>query len=294
MSQETSPMEAAHPVAERDRCHPNSPFRAPAWRWRLAAYLLGRGRRGRRRWRSDPWLARALRFRRAARAGARRRAKDAEVQAALAFRDEGDPRLRLEVEARLLAGQGYDAVAGRCGLDPAVVVAYEKLFYDVVDQRHATDYLMAFAVDPGGTLRSGDPDTSALVRLFALFGGPLVLDVLLHVLGIRPAPPGEEPSPETVRRARFALLTKKLVLGGSADPLGGLRLFVLSQELEAAAAAAVHTAVCPPIVWPLGWCGADPLVAAGLGAADPLDPGAAAGATGGPSSSRDHPRSCTG
>jgi hypothetical protein len=291
---EIKPLEPTRPVAERDRCHPASPFRATDWRWRLAAYLLARGRRGRRRWRSDPWLARALRSQRAARAGARRRARDAEVQAALAFRCGGDPRLRLEVEARLLAGQSYGEVAGRCGLDPAVVEAYEKLFYDVVDQRQATDYVMAFAVDPDGTLRSGAPDAAALVRLFALFGGPLVLDVLLHVLGIRPAPPGEEPPPETVRRARFALLTKRLVLGGSADPLGGLRLFVLSQELEAAAAAADHTAVCPPIVWPLGWCGADPLVAAGLGAADPLDPGAAAGEPDQCSSSRDHPQSCSG
>jgi hypothetical protein len=241
-------MDASPCVAELDLCHPASPFRAPGWRWGYAAFLIEHRLRAPRR-HPDAWLLRALRYRRAAARlkGSSRLARiDPEVHAAVVLGHSGGPRLILELQARLLAGQTYADAAGRCNLDPAVVEAYEQVFYNVCDQLDARDWVV-FSTMPD---LHDDPSLETLVKAFALAGGPYVLDAVLAAVGFPAAPPGCEPTPEAVRWARLALETKKLTLS-RADPVGVLRLAALAQEIGHPTAGG-HTALCPPLGWSLG------------------------------------------
>jgi hypothetical protein len=236
------------------RCNPRNPFRPLDWRWGLASRLAATGARTRRRW-VDGWVRRAARYLRRLGPDGRptrggRREADPAVAAAAALRSGGDPALLLEVEARLLAGQGYDEVAARCGLDAGVVEAYEKIFLDVVDRRRSVDHLLFRAVDPGASLWSGTPDEGTVLKLFALFLGPHVLDVALHALGVRPAPPGQEPPAEAVRACRIAADVRRLAAaeGGSAALL---KVLAVMDEVEAREAGRSAAPVSGPVIAPL-------------------------------------------
>jgi hypothetical protein len=163
---------------------PDNPLRPVDWRWHLAGFLAdGAISRDLIR-RHDPWLERAVRF------GATHGA-DGELAADLddpisgALRlHRGDPVAKLEVEARLLAGQSIAEVADRCGLDPETVEAYEALFFDVADHLGRESYILHQAIGP----RLQDPapeDLDVIVKALAYVGGPFVLDAVLDALGLR-------------------------------------------------------------------------------------------------------------
>jgi len=235
--------------------HPRCPWRPLDWRWCLARLLTGPTVGFGRRW-TDAWVRRAEQFvrvsaRRAAPPRRRAREPDPVVAAALDLRAAGGPNRRLEVEARLLAGQGYDEVASRCGLDPEAVEAYERLFFAVLDRLGAEDFIV-FSAMPGLSIGTGPPSVATLIRSFGYFGGPCVLDIILHVVGIRTAPPGSEPDAELVRLTETALAAKRLPVD-EANALAVLRLGVLQAEIEAEAAASDHAVLCRPVAVPPGW-----------------------------------------
>jgi hypothetical protein len=229
---------------------PDCPFRPVDWRSQLAHRLVGHPTRARPA-RGDAWLRRAVRFVRAAErrgdpAHPALAGLDPAVAAAGRLR-AGDPRLRLEVEARVLAGEDYAAVAARCGLDPAAVEAYVRLHFDLVDRLAARDYVV-FAALPDLHTDPRGPSLETVVKALAFHGGPLVLDAALHVFGVRRAPPGSEPAPELAH----SLLLAALALGPAAErsaALGLLRLDGLRREIERRTAAGDHAAACPPLDW---------------------------------------------
>jgi hypothetical protein len=235
------------------RYHPLSPFRPLDWRWGLGTRLAETGARTRRRW-IDGWVRRASRhLRRLAPDGRptskRRRAADPAVASAAALRTGGDPALLLEVDARLLAGQSYDEAAARCGLGAAAVEAYERLFFAVTDCLESRDYLL-FAAMPGLNGRPDGPDTASLLKALAYFRGPYVLDVALHALGVRPAPPGREPTAEAVRACRLLADVRRLAAaeGGGAALL---KILAVMDEVEAREAGRSAAPVSGPVIAPL-------------------------------------------
>ena len=100
-----------------------SSFSRPNWRWRLARHIP------RRRREPDRWLRRARLV--AGRLGGKTRLrKDADVM--VAYQLSRLPELALaELQARILADEGQDALARRCGVSVGAILAFEAVFWDV-------------------------------------------------------------------------------------------------------------------------------------------------------------------
>lgn len=89
--------------------------------------------------------------------------------------------LRVEVEARLLAGQTSADIASTTGLDAAAIDWYEAAFYCCRDRLHAGGYIvhrLLGALPPEGT---GNSPPFGLLPWFGFFAGPIVVDLLLEV-----------------------------------------------------------------------------------------------------------------
>src|SRR5262245_20014304 len=100
------------------------------WRYRRALALLEGGKRPSRT-RDDEWTRQALRFLKAL-----RRCRDDQGRQRLAQQlpalsqahsvyTADPPRLRWSVEARLLGGEPFGSIAGKCGLTSEAVEAFE-------------------------------------------------------------------------------------------------------------------------------------------------------------------------
>jgi hypothetical protein len=159
------------------------------------------------------------------------------------------------VEAAILAGESYDAVASRVGLDATVVEAYERVFYAVADLRSARDWVLFTAI-PGLYGALSGPDDAALIKFFAYLGGPFVLDLMLEATGLRPAPNGVAPAPDSVALVQRAFAARRLLALGS-DPGPSIRLARLVDELEAREAEAGLSALVRPVEPAMDWLCAD-------------------------------------
>jgi len=101
------------------------------------------------------------------------------VAGACAIRD-GEPRVRWAVEARLLAGEAIDAVARKVGLRPEAVAWFEALYFHITDRLVSRGYLVHVAIGPRLHRGPMAQDLDLLWKLFALSGGPEVLDGLIR------------------------------------------------------------------------------------------------------------------
>ncbi len=93
--------------------------------------------------------------------------------------EQKQPRCRLELEARLLAGQDDEIIAQPMALAPDLVALYARLFYDVRDHLTHRDYILTRIL--GATLAQGPLSREQVVRLFAHVRGPAVVDGALQV-----------------------------------------------------------------------------------------------------------------
>jgi hypothetical protein len=106
--------------------------------------------------------------------------------------DEPEPAFL--VQARLLARQDPAEIAHYLGTIPQTIHWYEKLFFNVTDRLDRRDWItkhvlipaltnaQALRSTPNGTFRQDNwarPFLDGTLKLFAYFGGPLVLDVLI-------------------------------------------------------------------------------------------------------------------
>jgi hypothetical protein len=161
----------------------NDPNRTVDWRWQRAWSLVQDDRRfspGR----DDEATGRAVTFLRAWRrcrterqfSGLRRR--DPDLFAAHALQ-ESQSRTRMEIEARLLAGQSVAEVASRASLPLAVVEVFEKVFFNVCDSLSATGWVMAHAVGSKFFGRVAAEDFAVVVKGLAFRHGPVLLNAIL-------------------------------------------------------------------------------------------------------------------
>jgi hypothetical protein len=118
------PVEVEPPVSQLEVVSPGHiAFSRPNWRWRLARHIP------RRRREPDPWLRRA-RLVAGRLSGKTRLRKDADVM--VAYQLSRLPELALaELQARILADEGQDALARRCGVSVGAILAFEAVFWDV-------------------------------------------------------------------------------------------------------------------------------------------------------------------
>lgn len=91
----------------------------------------------------------------------------------------GPPRLVLELQGRLLAGQTAAQIAEIMGLQAAEVETYTALYYDVPERLDASIYICRQAI---GLELEGSPSQELLVLICAWRHGPHALDAWLDFL----------------------------------------------------------------------------------------------------------------
>ena len=167
-----------------------SMFDGPAWRWERAVELAGNGRRLRNH--DDDWVRLARRFATAAQAGNKVRRQRETKQAALAAAHDlwqtDPPYRRWLLEAALTAGESVEQVAQRCCLEPAVVEAYESIFFDVRPRLPYRDWVTMHVIGLGlpSLLRQDYP--SRIWKLFGYHGGSHILDIVIAATTGQPLP----------------------------------------------------------------------------------------------------------
>jgi hypothetical protein len=164
-------------VVRPEDVQPSSPYRLPHWRWVLAVHLVASPRSRLRRLADGAVLRAAVYLRDIAHSRAQQRSAD--LSAAAALWGEGPPARRIQVEARLLAGEDDRAIAARCGLGPEVVAAYADLFYDIRPRLGITSYVLHQVIGPVVGPEGGPADPARVLKRLAYSGGPAVLDALL-------------------------------------------------------------------------------------------------------------------
>lgn len=101
------------------------------------------------------------------------------------WRTDADTSCRDFVEARLLTGESFAEIGRRLEVDPAAVEYYARLFFDVTDRLKASAWISKAALGLPGAFFGDErtllhPDRRGdLLKVFAYYGGPLVLDALL-------------------------------------------------------------------------------------------------------------------
>ena len=98
---------------------------------------------------------------------------------AQALAHEDGPR-RWEVEARLLAGQTDEEIAGHCNLPSQAVAQYEAIFFHVREIRRAIDYLLVHVIGDGPHRGFRDHEVRSFWAWTALAGGPVAVDLLIR------------------------------------------------------------------------------------------------------------------
>jgi len=162
----------------------HNPLRALDWRWRRAHELLAGGRRFSAK-RDDLITGRALRYLRARgrctseRAMSRLARDFPDIVEACAIKRNRP--LDLEIEARLLSGQNPSDIAELTGATIIGIAAYEELFFNVLDRLDTEDYILAHAIRPSILANLFEGDFGTMVRRYAYFGGPEILDVMLQL-----------------------------------------------------------------------------------------------------------------
>jgi hypothetical protein len=211
-------------------------------RWLRAGYLVECGQPPSPR-HDDAWVGRAVAYRRALAAcgddeGRLRLAERLPAVAqAHALRLADPPLLRWAVEARILAREPFETVAGKCALSCEGVEAYERLFFSVADKLDAVTWVMCQVI--GAKIHHGlaEQDLDVLWRFVGYTYGPVVLDAFLHnALGLpRPAAAGQVAG--VLARDAEALFARKKLLATHllpVTPATAAQVLQLAAQLGAA------------------------------------------------------------
>ena len=228
-------------VANFMSCVEQCPYRRPDWRWQLASRLHVDRRLRRRPEFKDPWVQRVQRVLQTHRRGARSRSRRREetfvevVHRACQIHFNRDPLVPAEVQAWILSGSAPAMIADRCGLPVDVVVAFEKLFFDVRHRLEAVGYVLHVVIGPPIRFGFSLDDLGSLWKFCSYMRGPHALDVLLHVFpGGKPRPwPSTFPATPAERRTLIAAC-KRMVLTrclrpADMSPADIVRLLLLSE-----------------------------------------------------------------
>jgi len=160
-------------------CRADSPLRPLDWRWRRANYLVGAGKRGRRR--EDPLVVRVVRW---LRSRVRRpkgyRTDWPEMTAAREIYDGVgvDGGRRVEIEGYLLAGESDDQIGKRFGLNPGVARTFGDVYFAVRERVDDPATLYFAILGPEETLR--EDEREKWIRVLGWIGGPHVLDAYVQ------------------------------------------------------------------------------------------------------------------
>lgn len=105
-------------------------------------------------------------------------------------------RVRVSIEAYILAKLSDAEIAHHLSTDPQVIDWYEALFFNVRDRLDNKDYICSQVIGPIGHVSLGDLSNETVCRYHAYHGGPVVaMDVLRGFNDANPQPgPGGDPA----------------------------------------------------------------------------------------------------
>jgi hypothetical protein len=183
---------------------PDNPRRPVNWRYERAR-SIGEGGHPLSRRHDDEWVHRAWKFRQAFAACGNEvdhailahRAGDIYWAHDIWYTDhtnqEGGNPFKSEIEARLLAADSRENIATRLATRPSVVDAYERVFFNIEERRVNRGYLVHQVIGPSIYMGFQEQDYDVVWKLFALMGGPVVLDMMIDgfVGAGRPSNPSE-------------------------------------------------------------------------------------------------------
>ncbi len=165
-------------------CLPNRPLCPVDWRWHRARFLAN-GRLKRKGINGDAWIKKALKLiQRLERIHATNRPSrikvDPAVQQAFDIRFKDVPEIRWELETRLLRRQSIEEIAREINKTPEAILAYEALFFAVLDRFEAKSYIAINAAGRPALLNSKTVDLASIWRCLGYFGAPFPLEIAFH------------------------------------------------------------------------------------------------------------------
>ena len=209
---------------------PDGAFRPPDYRWWLANRLAAG------EWVPDSWIdSWVLRAEELLTTPPSPWLDAPDLRALAAARDlyeRGPSWQRIEVEARLLAGETIEAIAAKTGVSIGAVVAFAALFFAVADRIESSGYVLHVVLRlyaPGN-----ESDIGVQARLLGYTAGSHVLDAVLDSVdrpGVRPDEDVSAENRELRNLARLALgLRMTSVTESNAVVLA--RLYFLMRECK--------------------------------------------------------------
>lgn len=212
-------------------------FAPPWWRWLRAFALATSPSPKPTSFRDDPMTLDGVGFVRA-RAGCPASKSQARrhsiLSDALAIHSENGT-TRWALEAYTLTGLSREAIAGKLGLDVALISVYEEMFFDVRGRLGARDWIARHTFGIGGPSRGfGRGDLGSLWQWVGYTSGEFALDAVRAVTtGV-----GAENYPQTLRDSieRFHALTQFLAVC-TASELHQVYLRMRAREAGAPASA---------------------------------------------------------
>ena len=220
--------------------HPYNPFEPLDRRWLRANYLINRGG-CLSPVHDDHWVAQAVAFLTALAEchGDEEHAQLATEMPAIYQAHQlhacEPPLLRWAVEARILAREPFDAIARKCGLLAEAVMAYEALFFAVVDKLDADTWVACRVMGEKAFYGLTEQDLGVWWAMAGYGLGPLILDRLIHVLPRQTEPVTAEQLDGALDHHAAAQLLDRRMLAAHllpVTPANAAQVLLLGAQLE--------------------------------------------------------------
>lgn len=170
----------------------DSPLRPPDWRWKKVVVYKD-ARRAFPRSHSDSVLSKVFQFHTALEGCADDEFAHLDLleeypnltEAHLVYSDDGSSSSKWELEARLLAKESYEEISNKMCISKETVDTYEKVFFNIADRLTNRSWIINCVIGRSIHVGLSERDYDLLWKMYALFGGPFMLDVAINRLGLR-------------------------------------------------------------------------------------------------------------
>lgn len=170
----------------------DSPLRPPDWRWKKVVVYRD-ARRNVPRSHSDSVLARVFKFQIDLEGCASNEFAHLDlleeypdlVEAHGIYSDDGSSSSKWELEARLLAREPYEEINKKMCISAKSIDAYEKVFFNISDRIFNKSWVINCVIGRSIHVGLTERDYDLLWKMYALLGGPYMLDLAINRLGLK-------------------------------------------------------------------------------------------------------------
>lgn len=226
----------------------DNPQRAPHWRWLRATQIDAGGLRASRRVDGPEgfkWIRRAVAMKRRYEQFINNPAKlyalskyDAALFWAHSVWIEDKMPTKWAIEAHILADESPADIAKKVGTDPAVIEAYESVFFDVREKLNNKEYVLNVVIKDSVTRGLSERHYDLLWKIFGYQCGPFVLDSIIGRFTNPYKPQKEEDVAGFFNDAAIGIIKQKATIAALSVPVNShtqtllLEAFVKYVEIE--------------------------------------------------------------